>query len=280
VFVCATAGSGKTTAVARALEAIALPAAWLTVDGTDAAPGRLLMYLEAALAARVPDAHRVASTALRRRVPHREAAGLLAESTKGTPVLLVLDELERIAGAPEAFGVLSAFVRYAPPTLRLILISRQEVPLELSSSAAIGGVAAIGESDLAFTTDEAEAALATTGSTEIDAAGAVEATGGWVAGVLFEAWRSADHVAGIGGEADPLHGYLASQVLEQLDPDEQELLVVTAMLPEVTAARAQSVGFSDAPTLLASLCCVGNYVAPDRGGARVGGGLALTGVVG
>lgn len=252
VFVCATAGSGKTTAVARAVERLRIPAAWLSVDATDAAPGRLLTYLEAALAAQVPAAAGVATAALRRRVPHREAAGLLAEATAGHPAVLVVDELERIASSPEALGVLAALVRYAPPGLRLILVSRQELALDLPSGAAIGGAAALGERDLAFTADEAAAALVTTGST-IDAADAVEVTGGWVAGVLFEAWRSADHVAGIGGEADPLHGYLASQVFDQLAPDEQDLLVSTALLTEVTAERAEALGVAGAAALLASL---------------------------
>ena len=49
VVVAATAGAGKTTAVAEAVRGLGGPAAWLTVDGTDAAPGRLLAYLEASV---------------------------------------------------------------------------------------------------------------------------------------------------------------------------------------------------------------------------------------
>ena len=45
---------------------------------------------------------------------------------------------------------------------------------------------------------------------------AVESTAGWVTGVLFEGWRSSDHVAGQGGETDPLYDYLSSQILGQL----------------------------------------------------------------
>jgi len=37
LFVSASAGSGKTTAVAQALRGSELPVAWLTVDSTDAA---------------------------------------------------------------------------------------------------------------------------------------------------------------------------------------------------------------------------------------------------
>jgi ATP/maltotriose-dependent transcriptional regulator MalT len=48
------AGAGKTTAVAAAVRTLTRPAAWLTLDWTDAAPGRLVRYLEAALAAQLP----------------------------------------------------------------------------------------------------------------------------------------------------------------------------------------------------------------------------------
>src|ERR687895_1147019 len=63
VVVSATAGWGKTTAVTRALAGHDR-LAWLTLDDGDVAPGRLLTYLEAALAGRVPGAGGVATGAL------------------------------------------------------------------------------------------------------------------------------------------------------------------------------------------------------------------------
>ncbi|WP_051233400.1 acyl-CoA dehydrogenase family protein [Pseudonocardia asaccharolytica] len=50
VCVTATAGSGKTTAVAQTARTLGRPIAWLSVDGTPAVPDVLLAYLEAALA--------------------------------------------------------------------------------------------------------------------------------------------------------------------------------------------------------------------------------------
>jgi ATP/maltotriose-dependent transcriptional regulator MalT len=78
-------------------------------------------------------------------------------------------------------------------------------------------------------------------------------TGGWVAGVLFEAWRSTQHVAGMGGEADALHGYLSSQILDQLTPEDREFLITTSVLDDVTARRAAALGEHDAAARLASL---------------------------
>ena len=97
VLVTATAGAGKTTAVVQAAARLDRPIAWLTLDDTDAAPGRLLTYLEAALARRAPGARDVATNALAARIPHAEAAGLLAEATAGVPTLLVVDGLATVA---------------------------------------------------------------------------------------------------------------------------------------------------------------------------------------
>src|ERR1700733_12694906 len=46
--VYAAAGSGKTTAVAVALRDLGRPVAWLSLDGTESAAGRLLLYIEGA----------------------------------------------------------------------------------------------------------------------------------------------------------------------------------------------------------------------------------------
>ncbi len=253
VRVTATAGAGKTTAVVQAAARVDRPVAWLTLDDTDAAPGRLLTYLEAALARHASAARDVATDALAARIPHAEAAGLLAEATADVPMLLVLDGLERLAGHSASLAVVGALVRYAPPGLGVALLSRIDVDLELGSRGAIGAVASVGEAELAFTPEEAAEALARTGREGIDPARAVADTGGWVTGVLFEAWRSADHVQGAGGEADPLHGYLATEILSRLAPAERELLEVTSLLDEVTAERAEALGLPGAGALLMGL---------------------------
>src|SRR5512133_2920197 len=189
VWVAATAGAGKTTAVVQAARAIERPVAWLTLDATDAAPGRLVTYLEAALMRCSPQVRGVGTGALARRIAHAEAAGLLAEAVGTVPVLLVIDELERLAEAPEALAALGGFVRYAPPTMRVVLVSRRELAVDMGNEATLGRVAAVGE-----------------------------------------------------GEADPLYGYLSSQILEQLDDDDRAFLVATSLLEEVTPAAAEALG--------------------------------------
>lgn len=232
--VTATAGAGKTTAVVQALGDDGR-LAWLTLDDGDVAPGRLLTYLEATLASRA------ATEALADGLTHVEAAGLLAESLED--VVLVLDEAERIAAAPAALGVLEAFLRYLPPSARIVLISRRDLPLGRIGPAS---VAVVGEAELAFTAEEAGAALARVSPAPPDAEAAVAATDGWVTGVLFEAWR-------LPGTEDPFRSYLSTQILDALTEPERELLVLTAPLQRVDADAAARLGVADARTVLERL---------------------------
>ena len=251
VWVCGTAGAGKTTAVVEATQTAASRLAWLTLDDTDAAPGRLLVYLEAALARVDPEAAGAATSALAAGIPHREAAGLLGAAVQ-TPTVLVIDELERLAGQRSSLAILSAIRRHARTgMLRMLLISRRDVALDIESRPA--DIAWVTEDELAFTVDEAASALGRAGAHEVDPEAAVEAVGGWVTGVLFEAWRSDEHVAGRGGEADPLNGYLATQILGALPPADVERLEICAVLDRIDATRAGRLGIQDADAWLCRL---------------------------
>jgi DNA-binding SARP family transcriptional activator len=252
VFIYASAGAGKTTAIVHAAQRMQRPLVWLDLDSTDAATGRLLTYLEAALARQVPEAAGVATSALAAHLPHAEVAGLLAEAIGDVPVLIVLDDAERLAGAPDALEVLASFARYLPPFARLLVASRTELPFR-SSVGTLPWAAAVGEEDLALTVEEAAAALAAAGRDDIDPVDAVVDTGGWMTGVLFEAWEAVDHVIGLGGEADPLHGYLATEILGQLAADDADFLVSTAVLTEVTVPRAEALGLERVPARMHSL---------------------------
>jgi DNA-binding SARP family transcriptional activator len=265
VCVYASAGAGKTTAILQAAQRLGRPLAWLTLDSTDVATGRLLVYLEAALALIDPSVSGVATSALAAQLPHAEVAGLLAESVGDRPLVIVLDDAERLAANPDAVDVLGSFARYLPPTARLIIGSRIDLPFR-SSVGTSPWVAAVGEEDLALTVDEATEALAAGGRDDVDPADAVVETGGWMTGVLFEAWRARDHVLGLGGEADPLHGYLATEILEQLDPQDADFLVRTSVLTEVTAAHAQALGVPHASSRMHSLSRHRLPVSWDRAG--------------
>ncbi len=253
VAVTATAGAGKSVAVAQASRRFNRPVAWLSVDATDAAPGRLVTYLEEALAQQLPSVRGIATGALAAGVPHAEAAGLLVDAAADAEVVFVLDDLERLYGSPPAWEVIGSVVRYGPPSMRLILISRRALGASILSPALGAELARLGDADLAFTVTEAGIALEGLGRSGAEASAAVEATGGWVIGVLFDAWRSADHVAGTGGGTDGLGGYLGAHILDQLDANDREFLISTAVLQEVSVESAVALGIDDAAGRLASL---------------------------
>ena len=68
-------------------------------------------------------------------------------------------------------------------------------------------------------------------------------TGGWVAGVLFEAWRSTEHVAGV-RVARPTLYTATSRRRSSISSSwhEREFLITTSLLDDVTAERAEALG--------------------------------------
>lgn len=247
VCVTATAGAGKSTAAAQYAQSQSSPVAWLRVDDGDSAPGRFLVYLERAIRAALPAIPAMIAEALERGISQTDTAALLAEAIADEPLLVVIDEVEHIADAPGTRDVLSAFLSYAGSQTQVILISRRKVELGLARADMYGRIGHVCESDLAFSVEEAHDALTQSDRSDgVDAASAVRATGGWVTGVLFEAWRSAHHVPGSGGEADPLSSYLSSEIMAALDPQAQDFLIRTSVLDFVSPHRATHLGLRQA----------------------------------
>ncbi len=254
VIVSAAAGSGKTTAVATAVENLECGrTAWLTLDRTDTAPGRLLRYLESALAKVDSRIDGLGHAALGAGAPLAEAAGLLASTVADRPTVLVLDQLEVLGNVAAAWDVIENVLRYATPELTVVMISRKPLPAALCSPPPMTRVAFVGDRELAFDTIEAAEALALLNAEHIDPAEAVAATGGWVTGILFEAWHSADHIRGAGGELDPLHGYLGAHLLSGLSVELNDFLIRTSLLSEVTVASARALGVKDVSARFAEL---------------------------
>src|SRR5262249_11980723 len=149
------------------------PVAWVSLDGTERAAGRLLVYIEAAVEDIVSSAADVASDALSSSLQIGEAAGLLAESLQGSRLIVVCDNVERLASDESCTAVLSSFARYLPSDANLVLISRVDVQLDWGSTSERDRVGELVETDLAFDVQEASAALRTVGDVDVDPAQAV-----------------------------------------------------------------------------------------------------------
>ena len=250
VNVFATAGAGKTTAVSLAVKVLGRPVAWVSLDGTEKAAGRLLVYLEAAVEFLVPSAAGVASDALSSSLQIGEAAGLLAESLQGSGLVVVCDNVERVAPDETCIAVLSAFARYLPSDVNLVLISRVDVRLDPGSTSERDRVGELVETDLAFDVTEAGEALRRVGQVDVDPTQAVATTGGWVTGVLFEGWRHAQSRA---LDPDSLRSYVAANIFDSLSLDERTLLLHTSLLGEVSVEGARAQGQENAAHIMAHL---------------------------
>ena len=253
VAVTAIAGAGKSVAVAHASRKFDRPVAWLSVDATDAVPERLLTYLEEALAVQLPWVRGIATGALAAGIPAAEAAGLLVEAASDTQVVFVLDDLERLHESVQAWQIIASMARYAPPSFRLILISRRALPCAIWPSPAFGDeVGRLADADLAFTVPEANVALGRRDGSAADATAAVAATGGWVTGVLFDASCSTGHICPSDGPNN-VAGYVAAHILGELDVQDRGFLISTSVLEEVTVESALALGIDDAAGRLSSL---------------------------
>jgi LuxR family transcriptional regulator, maltose regulon positive regulatory protein len=239
LVVAAVAGAGKTVAVAQALGSLGRPVAWVRLDASDRSAGRLVVYLEAAAAERHPPAAGRATAAMRDGAPPDEAAALLSESLTGSDVVLVCDDVERVESSAPAMAVLSAVARYLPTGTNLVLISRHAIALTSMATHDLGRTGVLDAELLRFRSPEARSALGGRGLVGVDVEEAMRASDGWVTGVLFS--------TGPGPEdsGSALSSYLYEHVWNDLTPDQQDLLLRTAVLEEVTTGDATELGAAE-----------------------------------
>src|SRR5690242_4247392 len=156
VLVVADAGFGKTSALEQALTRGGLDAAWVRCGDAGGDAGRLVGLVVDAVRAAVPGAadvlaERLAAT----REPvdpqravvalERELAPLLVD-----PLVLVLDDAERLDGSPGAAGVVKRLLDADPPALRVAVATRHPLTLPTARERAAGRLTEVGPGELAF----------------------------------------------------------------------------------------------------------------------------------
>jgi DNA-binding SARP family transcriptional activator len=247
-------GTGKSTAVAQAVASVPGPVAWLTVSEWHREPGRLLDDLGGALAAAMPRLRRAGrrSRSGQSEIVHAavELASSAARAGGGT---LVVDDCHLLADAPDAVAVLGAFARSRDQRLRVALVGREPASLTGIGVEAHHPNAYVGVELLDADLTEATAILRASGSS-VDPAEALEATGGWVAGLVFEAWRrpgrdTSDH--------DPLEIYFSAEFRPRAGAALYEALVDSSVFDDVDALRLTSLGYESASAILSRLRLIG-----------------------
>ena len=159
------AGFGKSTLAARV--ATSRRSAWYTLDTGDRHLGALTSGIVAALRVALPDLPADLAGPIEGSIEATDevgilgranaAAALLSDAIEGVlegPLLLVLDDVHVLSGAPVAWRLVEALVRLAPADLRILITSRTELPFSVERLRGQGQVMDLGGSTLAFTEHE------------------------------------------------------------------------------------------------------------------------------
>ena len=145
---------------------------------------------------------------------------------------LVIDDLHELSSA-EALRQLELLIMRAPPALRFVLVTRQDLRLGLHRLRLAGELTEIRAADLRFSRTEAQALLDAAGV--ILSASALDLlygrTEGWAAGLRLAALSLAGHpdpdrfAAEFGGSERTVAEYLLAEVLERQSEDARQLLL-------------------------------------------------------
>jgi LuxR family transcriptional regulator, maltose regulon positive regulatory protein len=242
--VVAPAGYGKTTLLAKWVEADPRAFAWVALDGRDDDAVVFLRYIAAAIHGVEPVPVEVfealsgpGGSIWSRRVP-RVGSALGAFER---PLVLVLDDLHAV-GNPSCLDVLAALFEYVPEGSQIAIASREEPALPLARWRAHGSVEEIGVPDLRL--DEREAKLLLEAAdVELDASELselTERTEGWPAGLYLAALSmqagapSSTSAAGFSGGDRFVSEYFRSELLSRLPAAEAQFLKYTSVLDRMS----------------------------------------------
>ena len=253
----APAGFGKTAALARQIERLPAGTAlvWIEADDDDDLH-RFLTCLFAALEPfdlpwrAEPDA--LVATAVSSRTTRRAVAGEVlnalaaCDATRG---LIVIDDAHRICDTG-AFEFIDLLLERLPEHWGIVISARSDPPLALARLRALGDLVEIRQPDLCFSRDEVAALVASVdgraAASELEVGRLVARTRGWAAGLrimLSGARRGCGGVAEGSSRTLDRHvfDFLATEVLDSLEPELRDFLMRCSVLPELTADRCARV---------------------------------------
>jgi LuxR family maltose regulon positive regulatory protein len=161
------------------------------------------------------------------------------------PVAIVLDQLESLSG--EGLANVAALATAVPAGSRLVLASRDAVPLPTARMRVAGGLLEIGTDDLALSEAETSRLLTAAGVDVSDTASVdlVQDAEGWPAALYLaslairEGDVTADH--SFTGTDRLMSDYLHSEILDRLTPQQRRFLVRTSVLERVSGPLADAV---------------------------------------
>jgi ATP/maltotriose-dependent transcriptional regulator MalT/DNA-binding SARP family transcriptional activator len=260
-FVVAGAGFGKSSLIAAWV--VDVEHAWYTITGSDRELGSLARGIAASLRRSVPHAGELGAEG------PAGAAALAAQICEALyerldhDLVLVLDDVHELHGAPASVQLVENLCRQAPPTLHLLLVSRAEAPFPIDRLRGQGSVLELTGGMLAFDEDElAELVARATGAADPELVRLLaDATEGWPAAVTLAldalqrvpADERADVLTRLGRPGGELFAYLAREALGRDPPELREVLRRASSFDHVPVELCTALGVDDAATALAGL---------------------------
>jgi len=265
-IVVAPGGSGKTSLLADWARRAPLPVAWYALDAADRDTRRLAQGLCAAVERALPGAARAAWAALDGGASEAAAMGLLLGALEGRPLTLVLDDFQHLDDLPEAAALWDHILRFRPPTLALVILSRSIPLLGFSTLAALDELVGLGRHELQFDVAEAAELLSAHGFDTARAAQSVARSGGWAAGVLLLGHTGSGGLRFLRARTDALMEHLGSEVLASLPPELRVFLLESAALGPAAPEDADAIlERRDSAALYAEAAARGLFLEYDGG---------------
>jgi LuxR family transcriptional regulator, maltose regulon positive regulatory protein len=272
VLVSAPAGSGKTFLLRSwiAAEGLGDRVAWVSVGREEHDWQAVLLSVLDALRATRIGSGRIRELAAAPDTDGETAARRLLEdlSSLDERLWLVIDDLHELQ-SEEALRKIGRALSSAPPVLRLVLVTRRDLPLGLHRLRVEGELTEIRGEDLRFTLEESRALMDAAGVRLSDGAleSLVATTEGWAAGLRLAALSLARDpdperlAAGFSGRERAVAEYLLAEVLERQPPEVSRMLLRTSILERVSGPLADLLtGCSGSEQILLELEDAGAFV--------------------
>jgi len=252
----------------------------VSLDETDSNAARFLTYVVAALRTVVPDLGKQLLGVLQSPHPPGNDAVLVALINElcalPDPVILVLDDYHAV-DAVDVDAAITFLLDHLPPSLHLVIASRQDPGLPLARLRARGQLTEVRAADLRFSpaevTDYLTSAMRLTlTEKDIDILG--RPTEGWIAGLQLAALSLREHtdaaafIEDFAGDHRFIADYLVGEVLSHQSPDTRRFLLSTSVLDRLSGSLCDAVTGQDNGSQRLEALSRGNFfVVPldDRG---------------
>lgn len=251
-LVSAPAGYGKSTLVSCWLGGCNTASAWISLDGNDSQMRLFLSYVITAIRDIFPAACRQTMAMLES--PHLPPVTVLTGNLLNElamldrPFILVLDDYHFLR-EQAIHQLLTRILEHPPRCMHLVIISRHDPPLPLTSLRAKGKLLEIRSQDLRFSRTETKLFLEYISGKDVDTSLAIrleKKTEGWVTGLRLAALATTQRQAGAGAETGPLDDNrdvldYTTEIILQQPMIVQEYLLKTAILERFCAPLCEAV---------------------------------------